>query len=473
MVKNFRKSTIDNAWEDLNNHNPRYLIESIDLSSMQTFPKIPLGKNLIAFSGLNGVGKSTIINKIVHGIDNCSDNLIIKYENKLSKMSDLTLEEQNIVQDGYLIIDYHEANTLYNFFKQKNLKEYLELFSTIVLDLEAVEIVSYLVGKEYQKIELTIVEEDEMRYPFFKVFYSDEIFYTTLEMGTGEHFLFYLFFSIYFIEEKKLLLLEEPENFISIISQTRIMNWLTMVLREKKASAIIVTHSPIILKNIPLENIKLITREPSYNLSLSCPTSISDIYRNLSYTGTFIHHEEENKIEVEKLLLLVEDKVAHYYLEQLLISFESQITFVPYKIISTNGWTSIDNTLSQSWTKFLGRIIAVFDGDIKTESKLRGNKNYSYTFFPFDLSIEEEFINYIKKDSVSFSTALNRNENEIISIRQKLIGEDPHDYLELFIKEINLPMSDVINILVDMHIKDSPDIFKNFITELNDLFVNH
>lgn len=464
MNYNFRKSTIDRAWKEINSYTPKYNIVSIDIEGYNHLNTIMIEKNLVALSGLNGVGKSTIINKIIDAINQNSSKLKIKYQNNVYTMDLLPTNAKNEL--NLIKIDYHEANDLLSFFKQSNLEEYLEQYETSLQEGEISRVLSYLVGKEYKKIELTVIEEDDNQYPYFKVYQCNDISYDNLGMGTGEHFIFHLFFTLYNAEPGSIILIEELENFISMISQTRVMNWLVILMKQKKLSVIMVTHSYTILEHIPLDNISQISKvDINECTEIIKPKSYLSLIRSLSYQSNILLQAESNKF-----VILVEDKVARYYLKALMEKTPTEYSIANYKIVSANGWNSIDDLLSIKWTKYLGNIIAVFDGDIKDQKKLQENTKYPFEFLPMDLSIEHEFKDILSSNIDKFVKALDKNRTLIMSTIQKFTGEDHHDFLENFSTDLNLDLEFVIKALVDIQVDAYPGNYENFWKNLHALY---
>ncbi|MEW9095380.1 MAG: AAA family ATPase [Clostridiaceae bacterium] len=79
-------------------------------------------------------------------------------------------------------------------------------------------------------------------------------------MGIEEHFLFYLYWTFSRIDKDSVILIEEPETFISISSQQCLMNHIAYKASEMGLAIVITTHSPFIIKQVKREHINIISR---------------------------------------------------------------------------------------------------------------------------------------------------------------------------------------------------------------------
>ena len=111
--------------------------------------------------------------------------------------------------------------------RQANFEELLEQNEEYELLPEQISDICYLTGKRYQSCKIWEFEDIEGIgiVPFFNVT-IDEIEYDSRSMGRGEHFLFYLFWYINKCNSGTIVIIEEPETYISICSQIHFANYL-------------------------------------------------------------------------------------------------------------------------------------------------------------------------------------------------------------------------------------------------------
>jgi len=110
------------------------------------------------------------------------------------------------------------------------------------------------------EIEYAIPDEDIQ---FYK---NGEPF--TLSSGQLS-FLVSMFSIISTIEINSLILIEEPENFLHPSLLTHFVNLLTKILRDTNSVAIVATHSALVLREIPAEQITILQRRSDFTMHLS------------------------------------------------------------------------------------------------------------------------------------------------------------------------------------------------------------
>lgn len=79
-------------------------------------------------------------------------------------------------------------------------------------------------------------------------------------------FLVSMFSLISTIESNSLILIEEPENFLHPSLLTHFINALTKILRDTNSVAIIATHSALVLREIPSEQITILQRRSDFTM---------------------------------------------------------------------------------------------------------------------------------------------------------------------------------------------------------------
>ena len=145
--------------------------------------------------------------------------------------------------------------------RQANIEELLEQNEEYELSPEQISDICYLTGKRYQSCKIWEFEDIEGIgiVPFFNVT-IDEIEYDSRSMGRGEHFLFYLYWYINKCNSGTIVIIEEPETYISICSQIHFANYLGKQIAEKGIQAIVTTHSPYLLEHVKNSNIRIVSR---------------------------------------------------------------------------------------------------------------------------------------------------------------------------------------------------------------------
>lgn len=429
-----RSSKAKDYWKTVYNRNYKNRILKINLNGLNSLSEISLSQGVVAICGLNGAGKSTVISAIkdVIGLsltkqDSCRLNGYTIEGLVALQGEEITCRNTNKERlfDKYInistvrYIDCTLSTAAQNYMiEQTNLNELLEQYEECPLNREELKDINYLTGKQYSKCsfyEIEDLDENGMTYPFFRV-EIDNNEYDTRSMGTGEHFLLCLFWCIKRLEKDTILIVEEPETYISITSQIHFINHLAKEIAAKGINVILTTHSPYILKNIKNENIKVISRVgntvsirvPHPNFTVETALGISQ-----SYLGTIF---VEDKVAADLLRAILEDK-AQWILKQ-------------YDIAIVGGEANISKRLEfPRDTNIHYSFIGVYDGDMKDKLDTQ-NLNWGYCFLPGDKAFEEFFRGKILQDNNldKLCAALKKDISEVISYLSIIEGYDHHDW---------------------------------------------
>lgn len=437
----------------------QYIFNEISLKGQYGFNDIKIKKGIFAICGLNGAGKSTIISYIkdLIGIDKNENDILKVGEStctaSIEKLTDTILS--NI--DGNRLIDHISDSTLgtfieyndslrtLNYLSQNNLEELLEQYETISFDKDDFQMIQYLVGKEYDKCSITVIEDDSdsSAYPYFSI-NTSSIKYDSLSMGLGEHYLFYLFWKLKSIDKSDIVIIEEPETFISIKSQEKLMNYIAKLASEQGVSFILTTHSPFILKKLEADNICVLSR-----------------YKDI----TSIHYYNDKTIILKKLgidiptkgILFFEDKLAESFFKSL--SKYANITNVTgqYDLEITGSESDISERLKfKKTTNFKYKLIGIYDGDMKDkEEQFQKDNNWPFLFLPGDSCLEEDFRTIISKYIANLENMLDLQEGLLIAILSDLSGYEAHDWLNNLCDGIKKDFDQVVDKLTILWIEDN------------------
>lgn len=444
----------------------------IDLNGLNELHRIQIANGITAICGLNGAGKSTIISAIKAMIGLPLSRQDCQRLQKSAVSGTASMQRKEITcssKEGERLIDIGwnmdrvvyidcAANTSVQDYMigQANLDELLVQYEEYSLEPNEIEMLSYLVGKQYKSCEiweLVDVEGEDVTLPYFRVSIDGET-YDSRSMGNGEHFLLFLFWCINRSEKDTLLLIEEPETYISIKSQIAFSNYLGMQMAQKGIKVILTTHSPYILNNIKNENVRIVSRvgnnttiiTPDENLPAESVLGLSG-----EYVGTFF---VEDRVAFDLLAVILEDK-APYLLKKYTID------------IAEGGETAISDRLHfPKSEKIRYDFVGVYDGDMRTRLNT-DDLQWKWCFLPGDSATEEAFRRFShNSDTISkLSSYLNKNEDHIITILSTIDGSDCHDWFEEFRKRLSVDGRTLVAAFYQVAMKDDETI-DQFITEL-------
>ena len=470
-----RSATANDYWRKLyKTQKYKYIINELNFNGAYGLQSVTLNKGVYAICGLNGAGKSTVISflKDIIGIE-ISEQDESKIDGKIvsaklygyddvvfQNVADSRLSDYFNQSDLGVFLDYRQSLDVLDYFiKQTNLDEFLEQFETNKLSDEITQEISYIVGKHYDECIIIEVEDGDIYRPFFIV-KSKGVEYNSLFMGIGEHFLFFLFWALEKIQESKIVLIEEPETFISINSQINLMNYIAKKASEFGVSVILTTHSPFIIKNIRRENICLVSRY-STHAGITYPT---------------VHNQTLIKLGLDmpkKGIMYFEDDVAQIFVECLIQYSNTFFIFNDYNFEIVNGEAEITKRLKYPLTdKFTYDIIGLYDGDmISIVEKQKDEIKCKYLFLPNEIGIEISYKDMLYHDVEKFIQKTGIENSIVIETISSVAGDECHDWLINLAKRLGFSKHQLVGILTEMWLEDGQNIIKTneFIRQLLEL----
>lgn len=440
-----RTARVKDYWNTVYKRDYKNCILEVNLNGLNNLSKIDFIKGITIICGLNGAGKSTIISAIKdligiklteHDLRKLNNHKVIGSAiiNNIkvdcsNQQSDRLIDKGLDINNVYYIDCEASLDTQSKIIKQSNLEELLEQYEEYVLNDSELEDISFLVGKNYKSCsirELAIDESDDV-YPYFVV-NVDGAIYDTTSMGVGEHFLLFSFWVINSIGKDATLIIEEPETYISILSQQNYANYLGRQMGNKGISVILTTHSPYILGNISNENIRIVSRLGN-NVSIITPDDSmpADSILGISHKskGTFF---VEDRVAADLLTVILADK-APYLLRQ-------------YTIDIAGSESAISDRLKfHKSDKIKYNFIGVYDGDMRNRiSQIAEKLNWDYCFLPGNQAIENMFRDYLRipNNIEKICEFLRIDKNRFIAILATIEGLECHEWFERLRTQLSL-----------------------------------
>lgn len=468
-----RVARANDIWKTVFRRDYEYSIKDMSLNGVGGINNIEFQKGIFAICGLNGAGKSTIISSLkdilglkVNNQDikkingsNISANMFSKDQLlAVSNQSESRFLDKTDQTASVYYLDYKQSINILDFLDQDNLDELLDQYDENIFSQELIEDLNYIVGKEYDEVTLFEIDDGEDVIPYFKV-KTSELYYDSLGMGMGEHFLFYIFWVFYRIKGSGIILIEEPETFISINSQQKLMNFIAQKASKLGITVILASHSPYIIKKIKKENIIILSRYSNI-VSVVKPSIDKDSLVSLGLEFP------------KKGCIFVEDKVAELYLKTIL-SKNCAYVLRDYNIEFVNGHAAITERLGfPKSDKFTYKIIGVYDGDMIEEiEKIKSGIKWDYIFLPEKSAIELEFKRSLRRDIEQFASSLQIDKDELIHILSSIDGLDHHDWIEELSNRLGKDLSLIIGNLYEIwrNVEGNQEKINTFIHEIKKL----
>lgn len=471
-----RSAKVPDIWRKIDKNSYRYYIDSINLNGILGIDEpINFQKGIFAICGLNGVGKSTVFIAIkdILGLDiSHRDRIkikdieitgILKDGNKDIALKNIDGKRLLDVANGEFTleeIDYQKLIQVNDFIDQPNFNELIEQHDDNVFDQNDLESLNYLVGKTYDSIVLREIEVgDEKTIPYFQV-QCNGLEYDSLKMGTGEHFLFYIYWLFKGISTYGILLIEEPEVFISVNSQINLMNFIVEKMNEHKFSVILVTHSPFILKNVSTDRM-LVLHNYLDTIDVHKPKSKEEILEDLGLVTN------------KKGILIFEDILAIEFFRSMCKRHANHYLKF-FNLEKTNGFADITKILSIPKLYNMNYVIAgIYDGDMKNSSEVPFETlNWEYRFLPGEKSLEEEFKKLARSHFIELRTKLGIEERELRVLLGKIQGSEHHDWLIEIANKSHSNFNSVVDIFYQLWEIGKEVQVEEFLSSINGLIKN-
>lgn len=469
-----RSARVDDTWRRLSKKKYSTKIESIEITKLNRFydQTIHFSGSITALCGLNGSGKSTFLhsiyllisksngteemedtykrinfNKLEGILSHNNDEIEINYSKDESSDEEILKTEINL---AFLDTSYQVPSLIKRFAEFRDIESLLDGSDPVVLDNDEIKHINYILGKEYSVCEIYELELDDKIFPYFRVS-DNSLNYGTENMGHGEVAALYIYWKLKSSRNNSIFLIEEPETYLSTLSQKKIMNVIANFSLQKSLTVILTTHSSEILTKIPVQDIKLFIED--FNNRLIQLSNAVDRREYLSSLGL---------TPPKKGVILVEDNVAAIVLEHLLMSRARNID-LDYEIVKWKSESEIQTTLKNfpidiSWFNLYG----IFDGDQRDNVKIieRSISRDRFAFLPGKHPFEVQCQKIIN-DNVNKFSDYSRVEIRKINEALKLIkGEDIHDWLLDLSKHLRLDLSNLVKICFDISMEVDLD-FKN------------
>ena len=256
------------------------------------------------------------------------------------------------------------------------------------------------------------------------------------------------------ISKDAYIIIEEPESYISIMSQQKIMDFIAKMINEHRISVVITTHSPHIMKNIRNEN-TLIVCNLHGNMHI-IPGDTADPEKHLGIV---------NRLKPQKIAtLFVEDYVARIFLE-IMLKDEAPAIFNQVDIVSVDGESGITKRISFDDSKYMDyKFIGIYDGDMRERLDTSGLK-WPYYYLPVVDCVEKEIYDYVYNETNLRKVAdiLSISETAFAINISKYIGEDHHDWFLDICKEMNVEHKDFIKAFYSQWKNENNELISEFI----------
>lgn len=451
-----KSARVNDVWRRVTEKNLKFRLKSIKIDNKPPLKNISveLGLGLTVICGLNGVGKTTLL-RLLEGSLLGRSSIEAKCRAELVNSG---TSQVVIVRDGVevecspegeessparLFDAFSSSTRLLQLGTQPNFQDLLEGVEARKYEAAEIDEVAYVIGRRYEAIEVFEItdpasDQDESL-PVFKVRFQNYV-YDFNSMGLGELAALTSLWQLNRLEEGTVVLLEEPETFLSSRATVALLNVLAAKILSSGLYAVVTTHSPEILASVPFSAIRLLSMSDD-GVHLGVPNSRAELEYALGATVG------------QAKIVITEDKTAMRFASELLSRFAGIWGQTLEVVAAPNGVSDVFFLCERLPPIDSLRVVGLVDGDQQVPNKERiwpikkipGSLDPDSTLRASALSNRELFAERLSRKIATLNTALD-----------PLEGLDSHDWFFDLSKVLMLEPDSVVRAAIHCWLAD-PD----------------
>ncbi|MCD9126879.1 AAA family ATPase [Luteimonas fraxinea] len=332
--------------------------------------------------------------------------------------------------------------------RDANFSEVLEPFSPRELVESEVADVSYIAGRDYERVLIYEVEGVPGLgvFPYFQVQVSG-VEYTSEAMGFGEHALLLGYWVLTRMQSGALILMEEPETFVSPRSQRRFADFAAKIALKENIKIVATTHSPSIVARFLEDEITLLSRN-GHAVSLHAPAPRVALQSRLEI------------VEYPRQVWFVEDAMAARIASFLAAGFSFHVdVFVAGNDDAVVSLVTTPRAFGDSRV----RLIGLLDGD---ERRRRDNLPASVGYLPSALAPDEFLLDLLAgADRREMAEMLTVSNESLELAMGSIAGLDHHEALHTLRRELEISLDQLTLTLLRWWGKHRADEVRDWMAE--------
>ena len=402
------------------------------------------GEPLTTFCGPNGVGKSVLLKSIdaainydtpVFSMNSGIPNGTLEVSglngaNEFTVMRDQmdVLKDGDIPQSAFMDSGSFTARLSEIWANIKDIDEVLGGVQPLELSGEDLYDARYLTCRSYRLVRMYEVDVG-FSAPYFEVEYGDAK-YDSRNMGLGELNALAYWWFLRRSEKNSLLLIEEPEAFLSALSQDHLSHVLAKYIVKNRLSVVISTHSGAFMNITPRASLIFLTRDPNGRVQVH-----KKPHRSMM-KSVGIH----NKVSA---IVYVEDLAAKCLAKEILRHCDPDL-LLRVEVHDMGGDGEVANALRPNMNlQSQIRFVAAFDGDLRGSAP--GDLAESSLFLPGEVAFEAALKDLFDQDYDRACDAL--KDSDAQQILASLEGLNHHDWLTSLASGLERDVPHVISCL--------------------------
>lgn len=465
-----RSIEAERLWSRVVGHDRKFQLTQIEIAGKPPLADqtVALNNGLTVICGLNGVGKTSLLRLLEAALSGAqlgpprtraTLGEVGSFRVSLrSGGSDLVLE----VGDGseavpVVVLDAFElCGKVLQAATQTNFKDLFEGIEPHVFDQSELDRAAYLLGRRYEGLTVYEIEDqtaadgEEVLPIYIATVGGTE--YSVGEMGLGELAGLEALWKIDHAETGSVLLVEEPETFLSSFSTTAFLDLVAQAIDERRLYAVVSTHAPEAIARCPLEAVRVVGPGESWSsVRISEPRSRADLEHLLR---TVVGQSRVAVAEDKAAVVLVADLLGRY----------GGIWGQSLEVKGVGGEATVLSLCRDFPAVGSVRLVGVLDGD----QPMAKSSRWPVLVLPGGGAPDELLRRAAESGVALFAERLGRPEETVEAVLTRLEGVDTHDWFAEAAKSLMLGEIIVIQAAISVWLSDGANstLARQFITDL-------
>lgn len=476
-----RRARIEDTWRRLRARSKTRLIQSVEVE-WRGVPRFPddsfrFDAPITLLCGENGAGKSTLLHLVSSAIESSerSANRYVRSHNGTISRLVVTLFQQestsvSSLENGEAHSHFYpegEASrvslidtgmhvpALLTYFGAQDFESLLEGVQGREFSRIERELASFIVGRDYSSIVVYEVGDTDFGEdcPYFQAT-SYGVQYSSQDMGYGELAILYVIWSLSRAPNGSLLLIEEPEAFLSPRAQVALVDVLARFALEKGLQVLMTSHSGSIATRLLPNEMVYVTRSSARVLLTKPPANYELVHRL-------------GLIPSRSTLYFVEDHVSMLFLREILDGFSERLAGIGEIQVCSGGESAVRSLLAAIPAGLRSVVhVGVLDGDqaIDVSNKLR------ILCLPGGVAPEQLIRDFVRGSSIEeMAAVLQRDVGVVGRAIANGNGQDVHEWAGVVSRTIGVDRDQFCSQLIRSWADHNVGLVNQFLVELETL----
>jgi hypothetical protein len=244
------------------------------------------------------------------------------------------------------------------------------------------------------------------------------------------------------------LLIEEPEAYVSPRSQIALMNIVAEFSVKQGVSVVMTTHAPWILEAVPTANTRLLVRQGENCQVIQRPS------------GEHLNKALGIATALDGIVL-VEDKTGRHFARSIVLSLAPHI--MPGLEFQISGSESDVSKALHTFPRAAGRlsVVGLLDGDSRARERElfplvdgRVKSNWPYCFLPGAMRPEAGLRSTARTSPTDVARRLGVDEGFFLASMTGVQGENDHDWLDGLVQALGLSHELIVSGITAIWLRD-------------------